>query len=158
MDYAGFWIRFVAYIIDYVVMMIFQFIVFAIVGVSAFGATSLDPAAGDVFATTVGVIAYLVIVLAGVAYFVIMESSSKQATIGKMALGLIVTDENGGRITWLRALGRYFAKILSALIMLIGYIMIGFTEEKTGLHDIICTTRVVKGKPGEVGVDLSVFE
>ncbi len=158
MDYAGFWVRLVAYIIDYVIMMVFQFIIFAVLGVSAFGATSLDPAASDVFATTVGTIAYLLIVVAGVAYFVVMESSAKQATFGKMALGLIVTDENGGRITWLRAFGRYFAKILSAIILLIGYIMIAFTDEKTGLHDLMCSTRVVKGKPGEVGVDVSVFE
>lgn len=74
-----------------------------------------------------------------------------------MALGLIVTDANGGRISFLRALGRYFAKILSGMILLIGYIMVGFTEKKQGLHDILASTLVVKGQPGMVGVDPDVF-
>lgn len=81
-----------------------------------------------------------------------------QATPGKRALGLIVTDYNGQRITYLRAFGRYWANLLSTLILLIGYIMVAFTERKQGLHDIICSTLVVRGNPGEVGVDTGVFE
>ncbi|NBS23526.1 MAG: hypothetical protein EBS78_06045 [Altererythrobacter sp.] len=79
-------------------------------------------------------------------------------TLGKIAVGIIVTDTNGNRITWLRALGRYFAKILSGIVLLIGHIMVAFTERKQGLHDMICSTLVVKGRPGEGSVDPTVFD
>ncbi len=100
----------------------------------------------------------LVFSLIGLAYFVGFESSSMQGTFGKRAMGLVVTDLHGRRISLLRAVGRYFAKILSSLILLIGYIMIAFTERKQGLHDMICSTLVVHGKPGETGVDPEIFE
>ena len=73
-----------------------------------------------------------------------MEASSKQGTLGKMVLGIIVTDEAGNRISFGRATGRYFGKILSSLILLIGYIMIAFTKKKQGLHDLLASTLVVK--------------
>ena len=157
-NYAGFWIRVGAYIVDTIVLLIAQTIIFTIFGVSMFGATSLDPAATDVFATAGGGIAYAITTIGSVLYFVIMESSAKQGTLGKMALGLVVTDADGNRISFLRALGRYFAKILSGLILLIGYIMVGLTERKQGLHDMICSTLVLKAAPGETGVDTTVFE
>lgn len=77
-------------------------------------------------------------------YFALMESSSRQATLGKMALGIVVTDMEGNRIGFGRATGRYFAKIISALILGIGYLMAAFTARKQGLHDIIVGTLVVK--------------
>jgi uncharacterized RDD family membrane protein YckC len=73
-----------------------------------------------------------------------LESSSMQATLGKMALGLKVTDLNGKQISFGKATGRYFAKIISAIILLIGFIMVAFTEKKQGLHDMIAGTLVVK--------------
>lgn len=73
-----------------------------------------------------------------------MESSKYQATLGKMALGMQVTDLNGQRISFGRATGRHFAKILSSMILMIGYIMVGFTERKQGLHDMLAGTLVVK--------------
>lgn len=72
-----------------------------------------------------------------------LESSSKQATLGKMALGLRVTDKYGRRITFARASGRYFSKLLSRILM-IGYIMAGFTARKQALHDMIAGTLVVR--------------
>lgn len=158
MQYAGFWIRVGAYLIDYIVMIIAQMAIFGIFGVAMFGATSLDPADTSAFETAGGIIAYTITTVGGILYFVIMESSSKQATLGKMAVGIVVTDEHGQRISFLRALGRYFAKILSALVMFIGFIMVAFTDQKQGLHDIICSTLVVKGSPGDVGIDTTVFE
>ena len=110
------------------------------------------------FATGGAVAAYTITTIGGILYFVLMESSAKQATLGKMALGLVVVDVDGNRISFLRALGRYFAKILSGIILLIGYIMVGFTERKQGLHDMIASTLVVKAAPGDTGVDPSVFE
>jgi len=73
-----------------------------------------------------------------------MESSVRQATIGKGILGLRVTDLDGNRITFLRAAIRDLAKIISAFILLIGFIMVAFTERKQGLHDMIAGTLVVK--------------
>jgi uncharacterized RDD family membrane protein YckC len=85
----------------------------------------------------------LVVAVAGWLYFAMMESSNKMATLGKMAIGIKVTDLNGNRISFGRATGRYFAKILSGMILMIGYIMAGFTEKKQALHDMIASCLVV---------------
>jgi len=77
-------------------------------------------------------------------YFALMEASAKQATLGKLALGIKVTDEAGNRVSFGRATGRFFSKILSGMILCIGYIMIAFTKKKQGLHDILAGTLVVK--------------
>ncbi len=79
-------------------------------------------------------------------YFAIMESSSYQATFGKQLLDIKVTDMEGKRISFWRATIRYFAKILSGMIFYLGYLMIGFTEKKQGLHDIIAGTLVVNDR------------
>ncbi len=76
-------------------------------------------------------------------YFSLLESSPKQATAGKMAIGIIVTDLQGNRISFGRATGRYFAKIVSAIIIFIGYIMAGFTQKKQALHDMISGCLVI---------------
>ena len=75
-------------------------------------------------------------------YEAFMESSSYQATLGKMIFGMKVTDLNGNRISFERATGRHFAKWLSAMVLFIGYIMVGFTERKQGLHDLLAGTLV----------------
>ena len=134
-DYAGFWRRFGAYIIDsllinisgYVLALIFGFIFLAGgIGEGAF------------------LVIYLILFVAQLLYFPLMESSSKQATVGKMTLGIKVTDESGQRISFGRAIGRYFAKIISGLILFIGYIMVAFTKKKQGLHDMMAGTLVLK--------------
>ncbi|MCC7256323.1 MAG: RDD family protein [Dokdonella sp.] len=76
-------------------------------------------------------------------YFALFESSSWQATPGKRALGLKVVDDNGNRIGFGRATGRYFAKILSGMIFNIGYLMAGLTARKQALHDYVASTLVV---------------
>ena len=76
-------------------------------------------------------------------YFALMESSKNQATLGKMALGLRVTDLNGNRISFGKATGRYFGKILSSMTLLIGYIMAAFTAKKQALHDFVAGTLVL---------------
>jgi len=78
-------------------------------------------------------------------YEAFMESSSYQATLGKMIFGMKVTDLNGNRISFERATGRHFAKWLSTMILGIGYIMVGFTERKQGLHDLLAGTLVRRG-------------
>ena len=88
-----------------------------------------------------GVLA-LVTVGASWLYEALMESSAYQATLGKMILGMKVTDLYGNRISFARATGRLFAKIVSAMILGIGFIMVGFTERKQGLHDMMAGTLV----------------
>jgi len=135
LNYAGFWIRFAAYFIDYIVVSIFSWTLMAIFGISAF----LDPSNLDV-SLLIGF--YLVIVVAHTLYYVLMESSATQGTLGKMAVGIRIGKENGERITPLNALGRLLSKIPSALIIYIGFIMAGFDGKKQALHDKIAGTYV----------------
>jgi uncharacterized RDD family membrane protein YckC len=72
-----------------------------------------------------------------------MESSHRHATIGKMLCGLVVTDVTGRKISFGRACGRYVAKIVSALLLCIGFLMIAFSERKQALHDLMAETVVV---------------
>ncbi len=81
-------------------------------------------------------------------YEALLTSSAWQGTVGKKALGIIVTDENGGRISFLRATGRHFAKMLSGMLLLIGYLIQPFTPKRQALHDILAGTLVLK--PGSV--------
>ncbi|GIM44478.1 hypothetical protein DNHGIG_00270 [Collibacillus ludicampi] len=142
MRYAGFWLRFVAYLIDAILLWVCSFILSFIFGVSAIGMAALthDPN------TTLGpLMLYEWILFVGTwLYFALMESSTKQGTLGKMALGLRVTELNGQRITFGRATGRYFAKIISSILFLIGYLLAGWTKKKQGLHDMIAGTLVVR--------------
>lgn len=153
-NYAGFWIRVLAYIIDTFILMVASGVLGAMFGISMLGSGNdlSDPTGGA------NLLMNLVSIIIGVAYFAGMESSTWQATLGKKALGLVVTDVSGNRITFMRGVGRYFAKILSAIILFIGFIMVAFTERKQGLHDILAGTLVLKGTPDTVGTDLSVFE
>ncbi len=77
-------------------------------------------------------------------YYSVMQSSSKQATLGKMACGIIVTDLNGKRLSFGHAVKRELAKFISALTLFVGYFMAGFTKKKQALHDIITGCLVVK--------------
>ncbi len=77
-------------------------------------------------------------------YYALFESSSKQATLGKMALGIVVTDIDGNRISFGRANARFWSKIISGMILGIGFLMAAFTEKKQGLHDMIAGTLVIK--------------
>ncbi len=125
MRYGGFWRRVAAYIIDSIVVGIPIGILQAV----------LHGTSGRAIAEAIGLIG-------GWLYFSLMESSTRQATLGKMALDMKVTDLEGNRISFGRATGRYFAKILSFIIIFIGVIMVAFTERKQGLHDKIAGTLV----------------
>lgn len=154
MEYAGFWIRLVAYIIDAIILGIAGAVLGALFGgvIGATGGDMSDPLGGA------NLFLNLISLVLGIAYFAGLESSDWQATVGKKALGLVVTDTAGNRISFGRAVGRYFAKILSGIILLIGYIMIAFTERKQGLHDMLASTLVLKGQPGMVSNDTKTFE
>jgi uncharacterized RDD family membrane protein YckC len=147
-EYAGFWRRFAASIIDGLIMAPINFLVQLPLGISPFS-SGLQPDA-----TIDDLISYLIRVgIAGAVTFVLtwlyyafMESSKYQATLGKMVLGIVVTDMNGQRISFGRAVGRNLAKIVSQIILCIGYLMIAFTQKKQGLHDIMANCLVVAKK------------
>ena len=90
------------------------------------------------------VVLYGLCTITGWLYFAGLESSSKQATPGKMAMGIQVTDLNGHRISFGRATARYLGKILSSMILMIGYLMVLFTARKQGLHDLLAGCLVVR--------------
>jgi uncharacterized RDD family membrane protein YckC len=145
--YAGFWRRFVAVFIDGIALSIPSGILNAIFGVSMFSAfTSRDMAdAGNIGAMLVGMMwAGIVSFIISWLYYALMESSGFQATLGKMALGIIVTDTDGQRIGFARASARFFGKLISAIIIYIGFLMAAFTDKKQALHDIIAETLVIK--------------
>lgn len=129
LNYAGFWIRFAAYFIDGVMLWLVNV---AIAFLLLDGYSSLQ----------VSVPLQLFSVVLGIAYFAVMESSTRQATVGKMAVGIKVGNAQGGQISFANALGRYFAKILSAIILLIGFMMAGWDSKKQALHDKIAKTYV----------------
>jgi uncharacterized RDD family membrane protein YckC len=154
-NYAGFWLRFVAALIDWLLIGVVQFVaimpLLAIFGIGVAGnienMESMDEAqamsmVGSMMA--MGFATQAVFVVIQTLYFALMESSSKQATIGKMVLGLQVSDTNGAKLDFVKALVRNLGKIVSGFILCIGYIMAGFTEKKQALHDMIASTLVVK--------------
>jgi len=149
-DHGGFFLRLAAYLIDGVlVSVVIWILAFILIG-SSFMTMAVDVENDQVseeqmmaLAGSMGLLAVISIVITWL-YFAIMESSKNQATVGKMVLGLKVTNLNGDPIGFGQATGRYFGKIISALIMYIGFIMIAFTEKKQGLHDMIAATLVLK--------------
>jgi uncharacterized RDD family membrane protein YckC len=145
MIYGGFWVRFVAYLIDAIIIGIASTIIRLAVSLVLGTGLSILTGGGSI---VILVISTLISFVAGWLYNAVMESSDKQATFGKQAMGLIVMDTNGYRISFGRATGRYFAKILSGVILYIGFVMIAFTDRKQGLHDMIADTLVVKGDRG----------
>jgi uncharacterized RDD family membrane protein YckC len=144
-SYAGFWLRAVALLIDTILVYIVVVGAEAVVGyisgqnLGLRSAISRRTPFGPGFALRLSistVIHWL--------YWAGLESSIFQATLGKMALGLKVTDLNGDPISFARATGRYFAKFISAIILGIGFMMAGWTARKQALHDIMAGTLVVK--------------
>lgn len=115
--YAGFWKRFAAALIDGIIVTIGTLILSLIIG--------------------------KVSVIAGWLYFILMESSKYQATLGKMVLKIKVVDTDGNRIDAKRAAFRYFAKYLSQLSFYVGYIMTAFTKRKQAMHDMLTNTLVI---------------
>lgn len=154
-NYAGFWMRFVAYLIDGIILSCVQFIlvmpVLAIFGIGiaskAQELESGDEAAAMGFVATFMafiVLYQIVFYVLQTLYHSLMESSKFQGSVGKLALGLKVTDVDGNKVEFGKALVRNLGKIVSGYILLIGYIMAAFTDKKQGLHDMIASTLVVK--------------
>jgi uncharacterized RDD family membrane protein YckC len=141
--YGGFWIRVVAAIIDSIIVrVVVTPIGFMFGGMSWMGGMGGFPHLG--FGLIGGGIIVLLVLAGGWLYEAFLESSSYQATLGKMIFGMKVTDLQGNRISFARATGRHFAKIISGMLLCIGFIMAGLTERKQGLHDILAGTLVRK--------------
>jgi uncharacterized RDD family membrane protein YckC len=155
--YAGFWLRVVAYLIDGLLSLFVFGIVIAMavgfLGVGFFrdqfeemgrGPGGPNPVFPAMLLVTI-VAFYVFLLLASWLYFAGMESSGHQGTLGKMAMGLVVTDMEGRPISFARASGRFFSKLITGLVPLcIGYIMAGFTEKKQALHDMIASCLVLR--------------
>jgi uncharacterized RDD family membrane protein YckC len=157
--YAGFWLRFVAALVDglilgipfwiVVVGLIFMFGGFGMM-IHRFPPNSRPADPREVMALLAPffmafLLGWLVFFILQWLYFAVMESSPRQATIGKSVMSLRVTNSEGQRISFGHATGRFFAKIVSGMVPLaIGYIMAGFTEKKQALHDLIAGTLVLR--------------
>jgi uncharacterized RDD family membrane protein YckC len=152
--YAGFWLRFVAYLIDAIVLGFFA--VPILVGAAMLmGVTTVltdlphhrDPFDNGWPPAMAGFIALcgLIGIVGTWLYHALLESSEWQATLGKKIMGLEVTDMAGARVTFARATGRHFAKFITGLIPLgIGYILAGFTEKRQALHDMLASCLVLR--------------
>jgi uncharacterized RDD family membrane protein YckC len=144
---AGFWIRFVAYMIDaLIVTAVSMFVIGICVGVVILTDESLDleNPGGLVIGAVLVVIAVLIVI--NWLYEALMTSSPRGATLGKMALDLRIVRFDGTQLSFGRATARHFAKAIAtpAVPLLIGYIMAGFTNRKRALHDILADTLVIK--------------
>lgn len=145
--YAGFWKRFAAYTIDSLVVGIVGAILQMVIAGAMFGGMAALGDPSDLLATGAGIGGLLLLYLAplalGAAYFGFFHASANQASLGKMAVGIKVTDDVGEHITFWRGFWRYFGLIVSSIPMGIGLIMAGFTDRKRALHDMMCSTLVV---------------
>lgn len=137
LNYAGFWIRFVAKFIDGIILAIIQWIIVLPLGIISSPTTT---ASGFTMMMALQQLIGIVFPACYTTFFI----GKFRATPGKIACRLQVVMPDGGHVSYVRALGRNFAEYISALILLIGYIMAGFDSEKRALHDRICSTRVVK--------------
>ena len=140
MGHAGFWKRLVAAIIDTLVMALFGFLI-GFSSVFCALLLGIDEESLESQGFRLGL--QFIGVITQTCYFILMESSSIQATLGKLAMGIFVCDANGNRLTIGRAALRYFGKILSALILGIGFLMAAFTENKQALHDKLANCYVM---------------
>lgn len=127
--YAGFWRRFAAFWIDFFITVASMSVVVALVRQIK---QPLQP--------LLMLLLFVIVLL----YHVTLESSSLQATVGKMALGIKVTDERGQRLSVGRSLGRTLAKFISRITLYVGYLIVATTERRQGLHDMIANTLVVR--------------
>jgi len=135
--YSGFWRRVAASLIDSVILGVVGAILGIVLGVAMVSGGTDDTEVVELTGNVVSI-------FLGWLYYALMESSSKQATIGKMVMGIKVTDLEGNQISFARASGRHFGKIISSLILAIGYLMMLWTEKKQTLHDKMAGCLVVK--------------
>jgi uncharacterized RDD family membrane protein YckC len=152
-EYAGFWLRLVALMIDNVLLGLgFFLVVIPLLFLTGFR-TFFDEFHPDETMNDVGIFMFIVFFFLAATgalvltwlYHALMECSEWQATLGKKALGLVVTDMAGQRVSFGRATGRHFGKIITNMVpAFIGYIMAGFTDKKQALHDMLAGCLVLR--------------
>lgn len=140
--HAGFWLRWVAWLIDWLVLLAIRFAVLSVVGLLAMGieAANLET---EAVATVGGLIALGLLYLCAWPYYALMEAFAGGATLGKKALGLQVIDIDGETPTFAQTSVRFFLRIVSAALLGIGFLMIAFTGKRQALHDIAANCLVV---------------
>ncbi|MFC5570291.1 RDD family protein [Lysobacter yangpyeongensis] len=144
--YAGFWKRYAALCIDSLLVGIAYYAVLIAVTFAGFGvagAAGMRPESMGMGLALMLVGVYVTYPIISGLYYIGFESSSLQATLGKLALGIKVTDENGQRLSRGNALGRWASHLLCYFTLYIGYLIAAFTERKRGLHDMVAGTLVV---------------
>lgn len=150
--YAGFWYRFAAAFIDGIILYFVRIIPIAVLNVSAYSYSNsfTFTDSNRFFGSSLGAFtllsigSFIIYYTIDILYHSLLEASSWQGSIGKKALGLIVTDEQGYKLNFQKAFFRNLFKLISGLTFLIGYIMAGFTQKKQALHDILANTLVLK--------------
>ncbi len=142
-QYAGFWLRLAACFIDGLILWTASLVIQALLGLGVGLGAPQRPADWVALFGLLGVSVVTSTVCTWL-YEALLTSSRWQATVGKKALGIVVTDENGGRISFPRATGRHFGKWVSGLLLFAGYLIQPFTPKRQALHDILAGTLVVK--------------
>jgi uncharacterized RDD family membrane protein YckC len=140
--YAGFWRRLLASLLDGLLLGIVNFIVQLAILLPAFSvAVTEDPAN---FGLNLGLVIALYVIQIGTGFtYETVLLWKYGSTLGKMACQVEVVTAEGKPITYLRSVGRYFAKLLSWFTLGIGFIIAAFDQEKRSIHDRICNTRVI---------------
>jgi len=135
LEYAGFWSRVAALIVDNAIVTVIGLVL--LIGAAFVGAEAV-------------VIANFVFILVAFFYWPVLESTERKATVGKQLLGIQVTDANGAQLSFVRALLRNLAKILSSLPFGLGFLLAAFTPKKQALHDMITKCLVVRAGPSDL--------
>jgi uncharacterized RDD family membrane protein YckC len=147
--YAGFWVRIFASLLDSLFLMPLFFALIFLFGFDDFEAIKLSSQAGSYNYTKASgsdELANFLCWAFSIAYAIYFLTSKMQATLGKRVLGIYVGNRDGSKLSWKRALARFFASVVTGLTFGIGFFMLVFTKEKIALHDLICNTRVFHGK------------
>jgi uncharacterized RDD family membrane protein YckC len=139
LNFASGWTRFAAWFIDLLIMKAVTVAFVVVAGVGMAATAGNNQVAGAIVIEGILVFALVAI---GLTYETVMVGKYG-ATLGKMACRIQVVNADGGKVSYMRALGRYFGKLLSYLTFYVGFIMAFFDDEKQALHDRICSTRVV---------------
>jgi uncharacterized RDD family membrane protein YckC len=157
-EYAGFWLRFGAWVIDYLILAVPSTIVAFMMGMPAMMSAFLTEmqhdrtAAFTAYMEAIRPVSYVILVI-GFLYYVAFEASGWQATPGKRAVGIRVTGLDGERISWARSAGRNAIRLVNAvssLVPFVFYVTAAFTERKQGVHDMLARTYVVTGRTATV--------
>jgi uncharacterized RDD family membrane protein YckC len=148
-DYAGFWLRVVAFVIDSIVLSVLYLLVIIPLYDSLSPPAALEPDAPDQIPTFFQDVlspdvSMLVLVVVAILYYAIMEASRHQGSLGKLALELKVTDADGRRLSLSKSILRNASKLLSTALLLLGYVAAAFTRRKQALHDVIAGAMVLK--------------